>query len=193
MGAVEGVAYTGVKVNNTAVKGSVKICAPSQGHIQHFSYAFWIPPMIIETISVILVLYKAIRHFQKGPPKEWAGSRFMQSIARYSVIYFVVVLTVYIANFYIWLRLPIPAFELVIPLTFALPAIVGNRMLLSLRALFYSDHSLVPGQEHIRMKVVNQYENGITVETEYNPYKEFESFFGERSSRGGIIPGFSLK
>ncbi|KAF8530121.1 hypothetical protein BU17DRAFT_59896 [Hysterangium stoloniferum] len=182
MGAIQGVSDTRVtgSVHNTAISGHVKICAPSG--IPPFAYVFWIPPIIIETISVILVLFKAVRHVQGGAPKEWAGSRFMELIARYSVIYFILVLT-------------IPAFELFIPLTFALPAIAGNRMLLTLRGIFYSDHSLVPGQEHIGMKtVVNQYESGVTVEAQYNPYKEFESFFGDnRGSKGSILPGFSIK
>ena len=52
-------------------------------------YTSRIPPLLIEWISVTLVVYKAIRYFQMGAPMSWAGSRFMDSIVRYSVLYFI--------------------------------------------------------------------------------------------------------
>jgi hypothetical protein len=72
------------------------------------------------------------------------------------------------------------AYELFIPLTFALPSIAGNRMLLSLRSMFYADHSVLPVQDdNIGLTLVNP-DRGLTVH-EHNPLKEFDSFFGERS------------
>jgi len=70
------------------------------------------------------------------------------------------------------------AFELAIPLTYALPSIAGNRMLLSLRSVFYEKYAELPGQsDTIGLTEVNP-ERGLTVTT-HNPLKEFESFFGE--------------
>ena len=84
---------------------------------------FRIPPLVLETISVSLVVYKAILYFRLGAPKTWGGSRFMDSIVRYSVLYFITsvpaaaipsslpcliialyhsVLCVYVANLYVW-------------------------------------------------------------------------------------------
>jgi hypothetical protein len=72
------------------------------------------------------------------------------------------------------------AFELAIPLTYALPSVVGNRMLLSLRSVFYAAHSLLPGEdETIKLTVVNP-DRGLTVQR-HDPLKEFDSFFGETS------------
>lgn len=61
--------------------------------LSYFFYTdsrFRLPPLVVETISVMLVVYKAVHHFQLGAPKSWTGSRFMNSIVRYSVFYFVV-------------------------------------------------------------------------------------------------------
>lgn len=49
-----------------------------------------IPPLLVEFVSVILVVHKAALYFKTGTPREWAGSRLMSSILRYSVIYFIV-------------------------------------------------------------------------------------------------------
>ncbi|KAF8582399.1 hypothetical protein K439DRAFT_1661837 [Ramaria rubella] len=180
MGYVEGAGYSRLNKVTTEVLGGIHICGPGINTLPKWIYLFWLPPLLVETLSVILVLHKAIRHFQGGAPKEWVGSRFISAIVRYSIIYFVVVLIVYVANFYVWFKLPIPAFELFLPLTFALPSVTGNRMLLSLRGVFHADHAILPGQDDIRLKVVNQ-DRGLIIET-HNPLKEFESFFGENRS-----------
>lgn len=49
-----------------------------------------LPPLVVETISVILVIYKGGLYFQRGTPSEWPGSRFMRSIVHYSIFYFAV-------------------------------------------------------------------------------------------------------
>ena len=77
-----------------------------------------IPPILVETISVSLVVYKATHCFRA--PKAQGGSRFMDCILRYSVLYFVAsvpaaqvllpclihvnysVFSVYVANLYVW-------------------------------------------------------------------------------------------
>ncbi|KAF8521142.1 hypothetical protein JB92DRAFT_1832889 [Gautieria morchelliformis] len=179
MGLVEGFGYHNLIAIDLHAGGLAHICGPMQ--LPHYVYTFWIPPLLIETISVTLVVYKAIRHFRLGAPKSWTGSRFMNSIVRYSVLYFVTVLCVYVADFYVWFQLRVPAFELFIPFTFALPSMAGNRMLLSLRGIFYEDHAVLPGKDDIGMKTVNTNpDRGLTVER-HNPLKEFESFFGENN------------
>jgi len=184
MGILEGLGYRGVAAGDVSiiVAGGLRTCGPAVQIVQLPRYVayFWVPPIVIETLSVILVVYKALQHYRNGGPKEWAGSRFMYSIARYSVIYFVAVLAVYIANFIIWNQFQIPRLELLIPLTYSLPCVMGNRMLLDLRAVFYADHNLVPGQDDFSMQVVRQ-DTQVTIQTE-NFYSEFDSFFGENKS-----------
>jgi hypothetical protein len=71
------------------------------------------------------------------------------------------------------------AFELFIPLAFALPSIAGNRMLLSLRSVFYEENAVLPSPNNnsIGMKVVHP-ERGLVIET-HKPLVEFDSFFGQ--------------
>jgi len=90
----------------------VHICGPGlDSPLPRYVYAFWlvislqsrhnfthntnyrIPPLAVEVISLILVAYKAVLHYQGNTPREWAGSRLMDSIVRYSVFYF----SVYVA------------------------------------------------------------------------------------------------
>ena len=49
-----------------------------------------IPPLLVEFVSVIFVIHKAILHFQGASPMERVGSRALRSILRYSVVYFIV-------------------------------------------------------------------------------------------------------
>jgi len=86
----------------------------------------------------------------------------------------------------------VPAFEIFIPLTFALPSVAGNRMLLSLRSIFYTHHALTPGTENITMKVIES-DRGVTIQAQ-EAYNEFESFFGEHSStKALIVPGVMIR
>ncbi|KAF8529788.1 hypothetical protein JB92DRAFT_607221 [Gautieria morchelliformis] len=176
MGVVEGLGFTHVQVTSEPVRNLVHICGP--GHLPRYVFAFWIPPLLVEIVSVVLVITKAVLYFQSGAPRKSAGSRLMSSILRYSLFYFVVTLVVYIADLYVWTRLPVNAFELFIPLTYALPSVAGNRMLLSLRSVFYADHLVLPVQDDAIGLTVVDPDRGLTVE-EHNPLKEFESFFGE--------------
>ncbi|KAF8518147.1 hypothetical protein BU17DRAFT_66582 [Hysterangium stoloniferum] len=103
-----------------------------------------IPPILIETMSVMLVVGKAVQHSREETQDQWTTSRLLKCMSMYSVIYFVVTLVAYIAVFYSWIQLPVAAFELYIPLTLALPSVAANRMLLSIRALFSGTQPVTP-------------------------------------------------
>lgn len=178
MGLLEGFGYANVKATSQPVPG-LHVCGPGTAHnLPHYVFAFWLPPLIIEGVSVALVSHKALLYFRGEVPNNWAGTRLMHSLLKYSVFYFAVVLSLYLGNLYIWDRLPTNTFELLIPLTYALPSIAGNRMLLSLRSVFYSEHNLLPGLNDIDLMEVH-HERGVTVRV-HNPLQEFESFFGEK-------------
>lgn len=184
MGLVEGLGYSHVhtsSVTTLAANMTIPTCGPGKALPRYVAF-FWIPPIIIETLSVTLVVSKALQHYRNGMPKHWAASRFMYSIARYSVVYFVAVLFVYVANFIIWFQFQIPRLELLIPLSFSLPCVMGNRMLLGLRAVFYVDHGLLPGKDDINMmQIVERQDAEVTIQAQ-NCLSEFDSFFGENSS-----------
>jgi len=74
----------------------------------------------------------------------------------------------------------VPAFELFVPLTYALPSAAGNRMLLSLREIFYTEHDLAPGQEEVKMKVIET-DARVTIQAQEG-YNEFDSFFGAKNN-----------
>ncbi|KIJ29209.1 hypothetical protein M422DRAFT_269388 [Sphaerobolus stellatus SS14] len=174
MGLVEGLSYRHLDPSNFHI--NTHICGPL--NLPSYVYTFWIPPIILETVAFLLVLYKALEYYRSGVPKDWATARFMKAMTRYSVTYFLIVLVVYLGNFIIWKHLPIPAYELLLPLTFALPSIAGNRMLLNLRAIFYRTHSLIPGQEMLGMRVINESDRGVIIKAQEG-FNEFASFFGE--------------
>ena len=177
---------------------------------------FRIPPILVETISVSLVVYKATHYLRA--PKTQGGSRFMDCILRYSVLYFVAsvpaapvllpylihvnysVLSVYVANLYVWATQKVTTritilirdadtcnhqvfvFELFIPLTFALPSVVHNRMLLSLRAVAYGDHDALPRKYSMGVdsEVMNP-ARGLTIAIR-NPLKQLQSVFEENNT-----------
>lgn len=69
---------------------------------------------------------------------------------------------------------------------------MGNRMLLSLRAVFYSDHSMVPGKNDANMMHIERQDTEVTIQTQ-NSYSEFDSFFGEgKSAKNQPIAGFPI-
>ncbi|KAF8510509.1 hypothetical protein BU17DRAFT_70031 [Hysterangium stoloniferum] len=124
------------------------LCIPAS--IAHYAWAFClnersarVPPIVIETISVILVVGKAVQHSRPSQTEfskaQFSLTRFMECMARYSVIYLVLTLIAYIAVFYSWIRLPIAALELFFPLSLALPSVATARMLLSVRRVFSSN------------------------------------------------------
>jgi hypothetical protein len=49
-----------------------------------------LPPILVETVSVMLVIHKAVVYFREDNPEESAASRLMLSLVRHSVLYFVV-------------------------------------------------------------------------------------------------------
>ncbi|KIJ27743.1 hypothetical protein M422DRAFT_37624, partial [Sphaerobolus stellatus SS14] len=98
------------------------------------------------------------------------------------VTYFLMALMVYLGNIIIWKCLEVPAYKILLPLMFALASIAGNRMLLNLRAIFYSTHSLAPGKEMLGMRIINESDCGVVIRVQEG-FNEFESFFG-REGRG---------
>ncbi|KAF8231563.1 hypothetical protein L208DRAFT_59209 [Tricholoma matsutake] len=65
----------------------------------------------------------------------------MQHLTRDSVLYFFKIFWVYLANLIIWLNNRITLNELGIPLFFALPNILVNRLLISMRSLHHRSSS----------------------------------------------------
>ncbi|KIJ46866.1 hypothetical protein M422DRAFT_778302 [Sphaerobolus stellatus SS14] len=190
MGLIEGLAYRHLVATNFHI--ITPVCGPPLSGLPSYVYAFWIPPIILETVAFFLVLYKAVEYYRSEVPKDWVTARFMAAITRYSVTYFLIALMVYLGNFIIWKCLEVPAYEILLPLTFALPSIAGNRMLLNLRAIFYRTHSLAPGKEMLCMRIINESDRGVVIRAQEG-FNEFESFFGgEGQGKDQFMPNTML-
>lgn len=56
--------------------------------MKHCFFQFRLPPLVVEGVSVILVSHKALLYFRGKVPSDWAGTRLMHSLLKYSVFYF---------------------------------------------------------------------------------------------------------
>lgn len=160
MATIAGLAFRGMTVIPPLLNIQ-QICGPVA--LPPAVHAFWIPPIIIETTSCLLVVYKAIENYRDNTPKQWMTSRLIRAICIYSVAYWFLVMTTYTINITIWRHLPIAAFDIFIPMTFALPSVAGNRMLLTVRAIFFADThawALSPLRESVPLQSVSPISEG---------------------------------
>jgi len=97
-------------------------------------YGSIVPLIVFDGIACLLVLWKAYVHVIRGSTRLPFASRLVAVIARDSLYYFVVGFIVYLGNSMIW-RYGSPELGgLGVGLGVALLSVLGNRMLLNLRA-----------------------------------------------------------
>ncbi|KIP10814.1 hypothetical protein PHLGIDRAFT_125318 [Phlebiopsis gigantea 11061_1 CR5-6] len=70
--------------------------------IPQYSYAFWIPPMILDSIFLLLVCLKSYEHYRSLPQHTWRGTRLMNVLVRDSVFYFLTEFSIFLFNVLIW-------------------------------------------------------------------------------------------
>lgn len=70
--------------------------------IPQYSYAFWIPPMILDSIFLLLVCLKSYEHYRSLPQHTWRGTRLMNVLVRDSVFYFLTEFFIFLFNVLIW-------------------------------------------------------------------------------------------
>ncbi|KII95593.1 hypothetical protein PLICRDRAFT_222027 [Plicaturopsis crispa FD-325 SS-3] len=99
----------------------------------------WFPIMAFESMLVSLALWVGIRHVWKMP--NWTPGRILRVLLRDSIFYYVIIISAYAVNAYIWLSLStLGAIWLEIPPGFSIAAtvIMGSRLILNLRRVYWS-------------------------------------------------------
>jgi len=145
MGVIFGVPKAGVIGTNNPATG-VFICAdgdPLNG--DHWVAFYWTAILCIESILLSLSLYKA---WQYRNQKEGGG--LMRALTRESVLYFVAIFWVYLANQILWLRNRLTLNELGTGYSFVISVISANRLMIAVRSTYFQveESQYNPGTIH---------------------------------------------
>ncbi|EPQ51358.1 hypothetical protein GLOTRDRAFT_133227 [Gloeophyllum trabeum ATCC 11539] len=112
-------------------------CADGDFAHKHWYAYFDTPILIIEITLVVLALYKAWQQHRGGNP-----NRLMMMLARESILYFVVVCAIYAVDQVLNFMNRMTLDELVNGYRNAIPVILANRLMISVRVAYY-DHDYV--------------------------------------------------
>jgi hypothetical protein len=94
-------------------------------------YGFWVAPVILESIIVILTLLKALR-LMRDPIH---GSPTLRLIARDSVVYFLIMFSILTANLFIFKFAPPFVSSLLIGPSSSIACVAVGRMMMNMRSL----------------------------------------------------------
>jgi len=132
MGIVFGIPNQKLIGTNNPFPG-VFICAdgdPLDG--SHWVAYYWMAILIIESICLSLALYKAWTYRKSGQ-----GGSLMRSLTRDSVVYFVLIFGIYLANLILWIQNRLTLNELGTGYSFVISSILANRLLITVRVNYY--------------------------------------------------------
>jgi len=113
----------------------VFICAdgdPTDG--THWVVYYWISIVIVEFTLLVLALFKGWQHRASQ-----GGSALMRELTQDSMIYFIVIFWIYIANTVLWFINRFTLDELGTAFAFVVSSIFANRLLISIRAAYFRD------------------------------------------------------
>jgi len=111
------------------------ICAegdPEDG--SHWVAYYWMSLLIVESIYLSLALYKAWTYRNSG-----MGSSLMRSLTRGSVMYFILIFGIYLANLILWIKNRLTLNELGTGYSFVISSILANRLLITIRVNYYTN------------------------------------------------------
>ncbi|KIM86912.1 hypothetical protein PILCRDRAFT_815363 [Piloderma croceum F 1598] len=132
MGVLFGVAKAGVIGTNNPYEG-VFICAdgdPLNG--SHWIMFYWVAVCSIESCLLGLALYKAWEHRHRTQ-----GGGLMRALTRDSVLYFIMIFWIYLANLVLWAKNRITLDELGTSYSLVISVILANRLMISVRSSYY--------------------------------------------------------
>jgi len=144
MGVIFGTPKAGVIGTNNPAPG-VFVCAdgdPLNG--EHWVAFYWTTILCIEFILLLLALYQAWKY-----RNQIEGGGLMRSLTRQSVLYFVTIFWIYLANQILWIRNRLTLDELGTGYSFVISVIFANRLMITVRS-------------------PNYYINQVQQESEYN-------------------------
>ncbi|KAJ6552789.1 hypothetical protein B0H19DRAFT_1263241 [Mycena capillaripes] len=116
-----------VGTNNPSV--NLFICADADP--PHVHWMAYVPAIILVTESILLGLavFKASQQFRAGI----AGGRILPQLTKESVFFFAAIFGVHLGNLIIWMVNNLTTNELFTGYSFSIPAVLANRLLISVR------------------------------------------------------------
>jgi len=160
MGIVFGVPNTKLIGTNEPFPGNF-ICAdadPMDG--SHWVVYYWASILVIESTLLTLALRKAWEHRESR-----SGSSLMRELTRDSVIYFITIFWIYLANLLLWFRNRITLDELGTAFSFVISSIFANRLLIAVRSNHYRGLSDFESYMPSNIKFVKRGQGVVTTTT----------------------------
>jgi len=103
-----------------------------RGSIYNF---YWLPMICFETLLSLLVIYKGYESY-RGRPGQWKEMSMVEWFIADSVLYFVVVLSVYLVIFFVWTYGDSRLEQLPVPYTLAFSSVMVQRLFLNVNRQF---------------------------------------------------------
>lgn len=123
-----------VSTNNPSL--GLYICADGDPPNAHWITWFWLTIICIESVLLCLSLYKGWVSYRAG-----FGGGLMMALTRDSVLYFIVIFLIYVANMSLWFVNIVTLDEFGTGFSFTISAVLANRLLISVREKYYEAHS----------------------------------------------------
>jgi len=136
MGVLFGMTRPGLIATNNPAEG-VFICAdgdPMDG--SHWIMYYWVAVLSIESCLLSLALYQAWMHRKKAQ-----GGGLMRALTRDSVIYFILIFWVYLANLVLWAKNKLTLDELGTSYSLVISVILANRLMIGVRSTYYQSEA----------------------------------------------------
>jgi len=144
MGVLFGLNVPGAIGTNNPATG-VTICAdgdPLDGH--HWIMYYWVAVLSIESCLLSLALYQAWTH-----RKRVHGGSLMRALTRDSVIYFIMIFWIYLANLILWAKNRVTLDELGTGYSLVISVILANRLMIGVRSKYYQGETSLTGMASI--------------------------------------------
>jgi len=114
-----------------------KVCIPL--NTPPYFFAFWIPPLAFGTMVLILACYRGLTSVQFGLRD--LGKTLVAVILRDSVMYFAAIVATDLLCTTVWLQRSDVLFQTVVGPGLAVPSVLGSRLLLNLREVYYKPYN----------------------------------------------------
>jgi len=136
LGIIFGTPRNELIATNNPLPG-VSICAdadPAGG--RRWIVYYWLTILIVDTVLLSLALRKALEH------RYSTRNKLMREMTTQSVIYFVAIFWIYIANMVLWIRNRITLDELGTAFSLTIPSMLANRLLINCRRAHQPEDTL---------------------------------------------------
>jgi hypothetical protein len=165
MGVLFGVNKAGVIGTNNPAEG-VFICAdgdPLNG--SHWIMYYWVAVLSIESCLLSLALFQAWQHRKKVQ-----GGGLMRALTRDSVLYFIMIFWIYLANLVLWAKNRVTLDELGTSYSLVISVILANRLMISVRSTYYQSEATIANMPTIAFTSEVAYSNNeVTHYSEFQP------------------------